>query len=66
MGVAPDYYALISSARYLGVAPWDLAGLPETAGAYCWIVWGIVCAEGEASAQQQINRHAQARSRITR
>lgn len=59
MGQAPDYWAVIQSARYLRVAPWDLAGLPDTAGAYCWIVWSVVCQEAEARAERQMMKHRQ-------
>lgn len=66
MGEAPDYYPVIQSARYLRVAPWDLAGLPDTAGAYCWVVWGLVCREAEASAQRQIAERQRRESRLRR
>lgn len=28
MGTCPSWYRTIQAARYLGVAPWDLAGQP--------------------------------------
>jgi hypothetical protein len=28
MGSVPSWYSLIAAARYLGVAPWDLAAQP--------------------------------------
>jgi hypothetical protein len=30
MGVAPSWYRLLKAAKYLGVAPWDLATKPLT------------------------------------
>lgn len=30
MGVAPSWYRLLKAAKYLGVAPWDLAAKPLT------------------------------------
>lgn len=35
----PHWYQLISDAKYMNVAPWDLAGCPETAGHPCWRTW---------------------------
>lgn len=53
-GPPPDYYEVIVAARYLRVPPWDLAGIPETAGCYAWVVWALVCQSAQASAQAQI------------
>lgn len=35
-GDLPDEYLLIRAARYLGVAPWELARQP-----LCWTHWGL-------------------------
>lgn len=29
MGTPPDWYRLVAASRYLGVAPWELAGQPS-------------------------------------
>lgn len=50
MGAVPDYYPLVLSARYLGVAPWELAEQPSY-----WMRIAQVCegAELDARAEQQ-------------
>ncbi len=50
MGAVPDYYPLVQAARYLGVAPWDLAEQPSY-----WVQIAQVCEGGEldARAEQQ-------------
>lgn len=53
MGEMPDYFPIIRAARYLGVAPWDLAGLPETKGCHAWAVWANVCEAAEVYAANQ-------------
>lgn len=37
MGACPDEYGLILVARWLGVAPWELAGQSEF-----WLRWGEI------------------------
>lgn len=66
MGEVPDYYPIITGARYLKVAPWDLAGVPETAGAYAWIAWAVVCSAAENSARQQLAEHQRRRRTLIR
>lgn len=39
MGEFPDFVPVIAEARHLGVAPWDLIGVPESAGMECWLLW---------------------------
>jgi len=36
----------------MGVAPWALAGVPETAGCYLWLVWAATAMEAEALAER--------------
>jgi len=54
----PDWYTLIKAARYLGVAPWELAEQPTE-----WVAWAYACqsAEAEAQPRQQVGGtgHAQ-------
>lgn len=42
----PDWYPLIKAAKYLQVAPWDLADQPPE-----WIAWAQAAAWAEAEAQ---------------
>lgn len=49
----PDYYPLIKAARYLMVAPWDLAERGN-----CWQEWAFVCESAETQAQNEIQRRA--------
>lgn len=49
MGAIPDWYRLIRAAKYLGVAPWDLAERPVT-----WMEWALTAENAEASAQEQL------------
>jgi hypothetical protein len=46
IGAAPDWYALLRAARYLGVAPWDL--LEQSS---LWLGWALTAerTEGEAA-----------------
>lgn len=39
VGAPTDEYLVIEQARWLGVAPWDFVGAPETAGDRCWQQW---------------------------
>lgn len=52
-GSMPDYYPLIKAARYLMVAPWDLAERGN-----CWQEWAFVCESAETQAQNEIQRRA--------
>ena len=58
MGSCPDWYLTIRSARYLNVPPWDLAGVPETAGHVCWQVWGLWSQNAEAKATNAARKRA--------
>lgn len=46
MGRCPDWYRLVRAARYLGVAPWELAGQPSV-----WMEWALCAEAAEAAAQ---------------
>ncbi len=41
----PDAYPLIRAARYLGVAPWELARQP-----ICWMDWALLFESAEHKA----------------
>ena len=51
MGAVPDYYALVQSARYLGVAPWELAEQPSY-----WVQIAQVCEGAEIDARNEQQR----------
>lgn len=51
MGECPDWYETIQAARYLNVAPWDLAERP-----ICWREWALASARAEAAAEVRHNR----------
>jgi hypothetical protein len=54
MGAVPEYVPLIRAAKYLGVAPWELAERPAA-----WRDWALAMEHGEASAQRQLQQRAQ-------
>jgi hypothetical protein len=54
----PDWFPLLRVARYYGVAPWVMAGVPESADAYCWLAWGAVAMEIDQYAQTVAERNA--------
>lgn len=45
MGSAPNWYRVVKAAKYLGVAPWDLAGRPLT-----WVNMAEEAQDAEAHA----------------
>jgi len=47
----PDWYPLIRAARYLGVAPWELATQP-----IAWQDWALMAENAEAPAPKQDSR----------
>jgi hypothetical protein len=51
MGSCPHWYGLIRAAKYLGVAPWDLAAQPVT-----WMDWALAAEQAEIIAQQPQER----------
>lgn len=48
MGEVPDWYLLIRSAKYLGVAPWDLLDQPKV-----WRNWARWAENAENEAERQ-------------
>lgn len=50
MGECPDWYPLMRAARYMKVAPWELADKP-----ICWQNWANIAefAEDRADAEKQ-------------
>lgn len=56
MGHEPDWYKVITAARFLRVAPWDLLRQPVV-----WQEWarGAMSAEGEARRQHQARSNRQ-------
>ncbi len=45
-GECPDFYPLLQAARYLGVAPWELAKQSRV-----WLSWALASEAAEAGAQ---------------
>lgn len=54
----PDWWPLLQAAKYLGVAPWDLARQP----AY-WMRWALTAMGAEAEVNEQQLRRMERRSR---
>lgn len=52
MGAAPDWYRTLSAARYLGVAPWDLANRSRV-----WTDWALTAQSAEGEAKEEIMKH---------
>jgi len=50
----PDWSPLLRAARYLGVAPWELAQQPEE-----WTRWAMLAETAEAGAGDMVQRGAQ-------
>jgi len=48
MGECPDWYPLLKAARYMGVAPWELAERP-----IAWQEWALMAESAEISAANQ-------------
>lgn len=59
----PDFYPFIRAARYLGVPPWDLAGIPETRGCQVWMHWALAAERGENEAQAELHKRADRKRR---
>lgn len=51
MGELPGWYRLLRAARWLGVAPWELAQQPET-----WLHWAVAAENAEAKAREQLEK----------
>lgn len=52
LGSIPDWFQPVQIAREMGVPPWDMAGVPDTAGHPAWLAWStaMVNAVNEARA----------------
>ncbi len=51
----PEWVQIISTAKYLGVAPWDLLERVER-GESVWLRWGDIHADATNRAQRIANR----------
>ena len=51
MGELPDWYTTLRAAKYLGVAPWDLALQPLV-----WEQWAIEALAAEGAAEEEMMR----------
>lgn len=51
MGYAPDWFGIIQTAKYLGVAPWDLLQQPVI-----WQHWAQAAASAEIEARKQLEK----------
>ena len=49
------------AARYAGVAPWDLAGIPR--GSYFWEFWAMIGAGAEAQATDELQLKAERKAK---
>jgi hypothetical protein len=55
----PDWYGLLRAAKYLGVAPWELAERPVY-----WEQMAHVAENAEAGAREQIEKGEQRRRKM--
>jgi hypothetical protein len=55
-GEPTDEYLVINQAKWLGVAPWDYIGRPDTAGQDCWLIWTQEAIRAEQDAAKQTER----------
>ncbi|MBX6770885.1 MAG: hypothetical protein IRY83_04115 [Chloroflexi bacterium] len=53
MGHPPEWYLLIRAARYLGVAPWELARQSSV-----WRDWALISQSAEAEAEAEAMKRA--------
>lgn len=58
MGHCPEWYAPIRTARYLGVAPWELLKQP-----IAWMEWAAIAENAENGAQQSMMTKGEADGR---
>lgn len=56
-GTMPDWYPVISAARYLGVPPWELVEQPSE-----WMDWALAAQSAESEARGAGGRKAPPRS----
>ena len=47
----PNWYPLMQAARYLGVAPWELAEQSAV-----WVAWANIAHSAEVEAQEQLSK----------
>lgn len=52
MGEIPEWYALFRAAKYLGVAPWELAKRPAI-----WMQWALAAEGAEGHAERERAKH---------
>lgn len=52
------------AARYMHVPPWDMAGLPDTAGFSIWMTWALWTETAENHAKEAKQREAAYKARI--
>ena len=57
MGECPSWYRLMQAAKYLGVAPWDLAVQPAW-----WQEMALTAMSSEAGAEKQKSKKASKRN----
>lgn len=50
-GELPDWYPLLRAAKYLGVAPWELAEQSAS-----WMRWAIIAESAEAETEEERQR----------
>jgi hypothetical protein len=51
MGACPEWYPLLRAARYLGVAPWQLAERPLV-----WQEWALTAEAAENEARNELSK----------
>lgn len=55
-GEQPDWYDVVEASLTAHIPPWDLAGLPHTAGLACWVEWIADAAYADAEVVRWANR----------
>lgn len=58
MGALPDWYILLRAARYLQVAPWELAAQPSA-----WMEWALAAESAEDEAHAILAKQARAKGK---
>lgn len=56
LGAPPSWYPVLRAARYLGVAPWDLARQPAA-----WLHWALAAEAAELEAARELDERARKR-----
>ena len=57
---------IVQRAKWAGIEPWELAGLPETKNTIFWSMWIGIVAEVEIDAREQLRKQEEARNRAAR